>query len=222
MGQLQTVMMTTFEHAKLTLTEEDLDDAIGLVDAAADEARRLSEVCEGTGCLIAADGDEGGPAGSFRSADTLSTLMFSLAHSFDTLAAMASVGGDAWQERRRRQAAKTVECSADNADHRAVSPVDTDRTAEPDTGLEARESVDILSNDRQVVALEAACEIEALCNTLRGAVTPNADMEHLVVRGLAARINSLASAVMDAMGDASVTTDEIAKRVGVEIEEVRP
>ncbi|THF64266.1 hypothetical protein [Pseudothauera rhizosphaerae] len=90
------------------------------------------------------------------------------------------------------------------------------------TDLEERDGVVTMSKGRQLVALEAAWEIEALCNTLRNAVAPNDDMEHLVVRGLALRIRELARAAMSATGDEVSRTRDIARRVGCDDAEEAP
>ena len=90
---------------------------------------------------------------------------------------------------------------------------------EINTGLEEQENRITLSKNRQLVALEAAHEIQALCQTLRGAVTPNENQEHLVVRGLTARVNDLACALMSALSDEVETTAEIARVVGCQLEE---
>ena len=71
-----------------------------------------------------------------------------------------------------------------------------------------------MSTYRRTVALEAVWEIEALSNTLRDAVAPNDDMEHLIVRGLAMRIKELSGAVMSALSDNAVETTDIGKAVG--------
>lgn len=76
-----------------------------------------------------------------------------------------------------------------------------------------------MSTHRRKVALEAVCEIEALSDTLRDAVTPNEHMEHLVVRGLAMRIKQLSGAVMSALDDDAVDTTQISKAVGCALEE---
>jgi hypothetical protein len=106
MSTMQTVMMTMFEHAKLSLDDQAIEEVAKLTEAAADEARRLSGLCEGLGCLVAGDGRDGG-VGSFQDADSVSSLLFSMAHSFDTIAAMANVGGEAWYELNQRRTAKT-------------------------------------------------------------------------------------------------------------------
>ncbi|MFT3759341.1 hypothetical protein [Thauera sp.] len=96
MSTVQQAMRTMFNQSKQHLSMDELKTLESLAEEAADEARRLSGICEGLGCLISADGDRTSRrAGNFRSADDVPELLFSLAHSFDTIAAMVEVGEEA-------------------------------------------------------------------------------------------------------------------------------
>lgn len=104
MTTMNEAMTMMFERSKDRMTLDELDRVAMLVDEAADEARRLSGLCEGLGCLVAFY-DKGGRTGSFRDPDTLSGLLFALAHSFDTVAAMAEAGDRAKFEASQRRSA---------------------------------------------------------------------------------------------------------------------
>lgn len=88
-------MSTLFEHAKGSISDADLESFASLTEHAADEARRLADVCEGLACTIASDARGGIRAGSFEDADGAFTLLCAMSHSFDTLAAMAHAGDQA-------------------------------------------------------------------------------------------------------------------------------
>lgn len=79
--------------------------------------------------------------------------------------------------------------------------------------LKESETEVALSVERRLVALECTWEIEVLCKQLRIVVTPNEDQEHLVVRGISARIEDLARIVMSALGDELETTTDLAARL---------
>ena len=80
------------DRASNNLTPSDWMMLAELTDAAASEARRLAEVTSGIGCLVSNDGRTKTGAGSFQDADTVAALMWSMSHSFETVAAMAEVG----------------------------------------------------------------------------------------------------------------------------------
>ncbi len=85
-------MALLMDKAADNLTPADLVMLAELTDAAASEARRLAEVTGGIGSLVSNDGRTTTGAGSFQDADTVAALMWSLSHSFETVAAMAEVG----------------------------------------------------------------------------------------------------------------------------------
>ena len=103
MRTVQDAMALMFQRGKTNMTTEDLEGLASLSDYAADEARRLSVVCEGLGCLIDYDGRNPTGAGNFRDGGDVSTLVFALGHSFDVLAGMVDVGGRATYEANRRR-----------------------------------------------------------------------------------------------------------------------
>lgn len=102
---------------------------------------------------------------------------------------------------------------------RRLEAVDRRPETEPEADLHEGEDGITMSKNRQLVALEAVWEIESLCTLLRGAVTPNDNMEHLAVRGLSVRIKNLACVVMSALSDESHPTSDLARTVQCEIEE---
>ena len=85
-------MALLMDKAHDNLTPADWVKLTNLSDAAAGEARRLAEVTSGIGCLVSNDGRTKTGAGSFQDADTVAALMWSMSHSFETVAAMAEVG----------------------------------------------------------------------------------------------------------------------------------
>lgn len=103
MRTTQEAMTTMFECGKANMTAADLELLASMTEYAADEARRLSAVCEGMGCLIDYDGRNPTGAGNFRDGADVSTLVFALGHSFDVLAGMVDVGDRATYEANRRR-----------------------------------------------------------------------------------------------------------------------
>lgn len=99
---VQDAMALMFQRGKANMSTDDLEGLASLTDYAADEARRLSAVCEGLGCLISYDGRNPTGAGNFWDGEDVSTLLFALGHSFDVLAAMVHVGDEANFEAGRR------------------------------------------------------------------------------------------------------------------------
>jgi len=63
---VQDAMALMFKRGKANMSTEELDGLASLSDYAADEARRLSVVCEGLGCLIDYDSRNPTGAGNFR------------------------------------------------------------------------------------------------------------------------------------------------------------
>lgn len=82
----------TFPFPEERWGDESGQTSSEMTDAAASEARRLAEVTSGIGCLVSNDGRTKTGAGSFQDADTVAALMWSMSHSFETVAAMAEVG----------------------------------------------------------------------------------------------------------------------------------
>jgi len=96
-------MSTLFECAKDRIGNKDMKEFASLTERATDEALRLAQVCEGLACTIDSDARGGSRAGSFEDADSAFTLLCALAHSFDTIAAMAHVGDQATYYLNRRK-----------------------------------------------------------------------------------------------------------------------
>lgn len=103
MRTVQNAMALMFQRGKANMSTEELDGLASLSDYAADEARRLSAVCEGLGCLISYDSRNPVGAGNFRDGEDVSDLVFALGHSFDVLAGMVHVGDEATYEANRRK-----------------------------------------------------------------------------------------------------------------------
>lgn len=72
---------------------------------------------------------------------------------------------------------------------------------------------------RRDVMLEAAWELDALAMALPGLVAFTDSQEHLVVRGIAARISTLANAVMAGLHDGGVPTRDIERDVLLRVQE---
>jgi len=68
---------------------------------------------------------------------------------------------------------------------------------------------------RQRLALDATCELIALCDLLREASRKGSDEEMLVVRGISTRMSDLLDAVCSCIGDTGDPSDSIAERVGL-------
>lgn len=70
-----------------------------------------------------------------------------------------------------------------------------------------------MSNSRCALAIEAAEEIETLCEVLTLQTTNNCDVKSPLARLLSARISDLSTIVMAALGDPAEKTEEIAFRL---------
>ena len=88
-----------YQRAGTRLSDEELGRLARLNDDAVMEARRMFELCTGLGCLVSEDGRHKAGAGSFQCADSVAELLFSLAHSFDAIGAMAYLGDVAAHDR---------------------------------------------------------------------------------------------------------------------------
>lgn len=69
-----------------------------------------------------------------------------------------------------------------------------------------------ISKDRSMVAIDAAAELEELCNLMRMA-TKDCDGVDLAIRGLSLRAKGLSSIIMSALCDAAETTQELTYRL---------
>jgi len=96
MNTMQNAMTMLFKHGKASMSTAELCEISALTEHAWNEASYLADVCEGLACTISSDAAQPGPgAGWFEDADNACTLLCALAHSFDTIAAMAHVGDQA-------------------------------------------------------------------------------------------------------------------------------
>ena len=100
---MQDAMSMMFARGKASMTAADLEELARLTEHASAEARRLSAVCDGLGCLVSNDGLERGRAGNFQGPGDVSTLLFALAHGLDVIAGMTLVGDEATFEANRRK-----------------------------------------------------------------------------------------------------------------------
>lgn len=85
-------MALLMHRAHDNLTPAEWRQLTELSAAASREALRLAEVTSGIGCLVSNDGRTTTGAGNFQDADAVAALMWSLSHSFETVAAMAETG----------------------------------------------------------------------------------------------------------------------------------
>lgn len=105
MNSMQNILLGLFEKAKDRMSEGELQEVSCLTELAADEAQRISDLCMGLGCLVSTDGlNRGAPAGNFQDAGSVSSLLFSLSHSLDVIAAMAKLGAAAEGYESQREA----------------------------------------------------------------------------------------------------------------------
>lgn len=90
---------TLFEAARPHLTDADLSALADLAEHAADDARRMSAVCDGLSCLIESDSlQQGGRAGSFQTGATIGNLLAVLGSAFDSVGSKADLGDAARAE----------------------------------------------------------------------------------------------------------------------------
>lgn len=96
--QIDTARML-FEAARPHLTDADLSAVAGLAEHAADDARRMSAVCDGLACIIESDAArQGARAGSFQGGESIFGLLCSLGAAFDSIGAKADLGDSARAE----------------------------------------------------------------------------------------------------------------------------
>lgn len=105
MQKFRDSMENLYERAREGLSTEELKALSGLTELAGDEARRLSEVCSYLGCMIDTEGRSEGPrTGYFQESESVSTLLFTLAHGLETISTMASIGDSATYHLHERMA----------------------------------------------------------------------------------------------------------------------
>ena len=91
-------------------------------------------------------------------------------------------------------------------------------TAPAQTATESNATEPVIDKARRMAMLEATWEICALALAIPGMCPLSDDgQEHLVVKGLALRINQLGNAIMAGLGDDAVTTRSIERKVHGEL-----
>ena len=81
-----------WQKASDTMSPPELEwFADGAAEQVGRDARTLADVLEGTACLVANDEE----TGSFRDADSTSTLLFNLQNQLNTIAGLADIAADA-------------------------------------------------------------------------------------------------------------------------------
>ncbi|HET7831819.1 MAG TPA: hypothetical protein VFK88_02530 [Gallionella sp.] len=81
------IMSELWDRAADSLSTEELKWFAGSSEFTRMQARNLSEVVEGIGCLIGSDEN----AGNFQEAGSVTTLLFNISHSIDTIAGMMEI-----------------------------------------------------------------------------------------------------------------------------------
>jgi hypothetical protein len=71
------------------LSKDELEWFARASEEALRATRNLADVLEGIGCLVAADDDD---TGSFQSGESISRLLFHVAHSLDHIGALIHIG----------------------------------------------------------------------------------------------------------------------------------
>lgn len=92
---VESMMTVLWERTADRLTTEELEWFAGSSEYARMQARQLSKVIESVGCLVCSDAKTKTGAGNFQSGNDVSTLLFSIAHSVDTIAGMMDVSDSA-------------------------------------------------------------------------------------------------------------------------------
>lgn len=75
----------------------------------------------------------------------------------------------------------------------------------------------VIGKARGDLAIEAACEIEELCNVLRAAVVADGGYGMLALRGMTVRVRDLARVVISALSDGNDDTADIAQRAHIDL-----
>ena len=94
-ASVERMMTKLWERTADSLTTEELTWFADSSEYAKLQARQLSYAIEGIGCLVSADSENNHGAGSFQNGDSISTLLFTIAHSVDTIAGMMEVSDSA-------------------------------------------------------------------------------------------------------------------------------
>jgi hypothetical protein len=96
------MMQTLWDAARLHLTDEEL--AALSSHGESDQLACISEVMEGIGCLVSADGSsDSTQAGNFRQASDVPTLLFTFAEAIKTASATSFIASEAEFTLRERR-----------------------------------------------------------------------------------------------------------------------
>ena len=95
MSAISNALVTMWGKSKAHLSEAELREMSDLSDTAQFAACNLRQVVDGIGCLVLADESATNQAGNFRSADSVSTLLFSIASQIDLIDGLIQVGTEA-------------------------------------------------------------------------------------------------------------------------------
>lgn len=95
MSTISNAMMTLWGKSKSKLTEDELQAMSDLSDTAQFTANNLRQIVEGIGCMLLADDSAIHQAGNFRTADSVSTLLFSIAGQIDLIDGLIQVSSEA-------------------------------------------------------------------------------------------------------------------------------
>lgn len=108
---LASVIDGLMERAEANLSDEELSRLEMFADAES-QAGQLAALCEGIGCLVAADGDSELRTGTFQSEDSCSQLLFAIASAANGIRAMARLSEKIADFRIRRQQAENYGAKA--------------------------------------------------------------------------------------------------------------
>ena len=109
MKTIHDALTAIYSHAEEHMSPEELNDvADTLLQQAENTAENLSEIVSGLSCLVSEDGRHKTSAGSFRTAESVFTLLWGISQQFDHLAALIRVGDDARLESFARRTAAAV------------------------------------------------------------------------------------------------------------------
>lgn len=95
MSTISNAMMTLWGKSKSKLTEDELLAMSDLGDTAQFTANNLRQIVEGIGCMLLADDSATRQAGNFRTADSVSTLLFSIAGQIDLINGLIQISTEA-------------------------------------------------------------------------------------------------------------------------------
>lgn len=91
MSAISNALATMWAKSKAQLSDDELQAISDLSDTAQFAANNLRQVVEGIGNLVLADESATHQAGNFRTADSVSTLLFSIASQIDLIDGLIQV-----------------------------------------------------------------------------------------------------------------------------------